>query len=419
MSDSDSHHIELRYQEAVPIPNGKLSIWLFLSTEIMFFSALIGTFIVVRFGAPEGTWPTPHDVHLHEWIGAFNTFVLICSSVSIVLALEAAKANNSGTARRWIGLTLLLGCVFLGVKAFEYNAKFQHGIYPSQPRSLIHEKADVYYLSAVSDSLRQTVSSLEQKKADGATLSKEEEEKLAVATELSNSMAGWTLSKIAINPDSLENRLAIQVVASMVYPTSNASESVNIYLRDQLEELKSNASQVEPKLVELRTQYEEVLAEEAPLQEQIDDWNRRKKADEGITEEEQTQLDQLDSQMDSLLKDRKIPVENEISEIEKPLEQAQGRIAVLEKYATSEHGINEDTALQLPMVIPSGNMWANTYFLLTGFHAIHVLVGLIVFLCILPIRFTTKNAGVIENVGLYWHFVDIVWIFLFPLLYLF
>jgi len=64
-------------------------------------------------------------------------------------------------------------------------------------------------------------------------------------------------------------------------------------------------------------------------------------------------------------------------------------------------------------------MWASTYFLLTGFHAIHVLVGLIIFAILLVKKLDAKMAHVIENAGLYWHFVDLVWIFLFPLLYLF
>ena len=76
--------------------------------------------------------------------------------------------------------------------------------------------------------------------------------------------------------------------------------------------------------------------------------------------------------------------------------------------------------LKMPIVIPGGNMWASTYFLMTGFHALHVLVGLITFAIMLGMMpFTAAKAGVIENVGLYWHFVDLVWIFLFPLLYLF
>jgi cytochrome c oxidase subunit 3 len=55
----------------------------------------------------------------------------------------------------------------------------------------------------------------------------------------------------------------------------------------------------------------------------------------------------------------------------------------------------------------------------TGFHAVHVIVGLIAFAMLLPKTLGVAKAGLIENVGLYWHFVDLVWIFLFPLLYLF
>jgi hypothetical protein len=83
-------------------------------------------------------------------------------------------------------------------------------------------------------------------------------------------------------------------------------------------------------------------------------------------------------------------------------------------------GLNDTFAwLQLPAVIPGGNMWASTYFFLTGFHAIHVIVGLIVFGILLLYQLGPQTAGMIENAGLYWHFVDLVWIFLFPLLYLF
>ena len=88
----------------------------------------------------------------------------------------------------------------------------------------------------------------------------------------------------------------------------------------------------------------------------------------------------------------------------------------------AEHGLNEDhdhPHLMLPMMIPNGNLWASTYFLMTGFHALHVLVGLIAFALILPKTLNSSKAHIIENIGLYWHFVDLVWIFLFPLLYLF
>ena len=102
------------------------------------------------------------------------------------------------------------------------------------------------------------------------------------------------------------------------------------------------------------------------------------------------------------------------------LKQLDDREAALKMVADVKLGLNEEHHwLRLPIKIPSGNMWASTYFLLTGFHALHVVVGLIVFVCVLVQRLDRSKANLIENTGLYWHFVDLVWIFLFPLLYLF
>jgi cytochrome c oxidase subunit 3 len=67
-------------------------------------------------------------------------------------------------------------------------------------------------------------------------------------------------------------------------------------------------------------------------------------------------------------------------------------------------------------------MWSSCYFAMTGFHALHVLGGIVIFVVILLMGLLGKlgpqHVGMLEITGLYWHFVDIVWIFLFPLLYL-
>src|ERR1700733_1109727 len=72
----------------LPIPNSKLGMWLFLGTEIMFFTAFIGTYIVLRMGSPG--WPTDVNVtHILISFGATNTFVLILSSYFVVVAHDA------------------------------------------------------------------------------------------------------------------------------------------------------------------------------------------------------------------------------------------------------------------------------------------------------------------------------------------
>lgn len=113
---------------ATGIPNGKLGMWVFLASEVMFFTGLIGAYVVLRMGHP--AWPGPEG-HLSVPMGTLNTLILISSSVTIVLALAASQRNTLGPARGWLVATALLGSAFLGVKAIEYSAKFSHHILPS------------------------------------------------------------------------------------------------------------------------------------------------------------------------------------------------------------------------------------------------------------------------------------------------
>ena len=113
---------------ATGVPNGKLGIWLFLASEVMFFTGLMGAYIVLRLSNPQ--WPGPAG-HLSVPMGTLNTLVLISSSVTIVLALAASQRDRMSVARGWLLATILLGSSFLGIKSLEYAAKFTHHIVPS------------------------------------------------------------------------------------------------------------------------------------------------------------------------------------------------------------------------------------------------------------------------------------------------
>jgi cytochrome c oxidase subunit III len=104
------------------LANGKLGIWLFLASEVMLFGALFSTYIILRTGAVE--WP--HG-DLNVWLGMFNTFVLIGSSVTMVMAWASLKMHDWAKHRLFLGLTLLLSAVFLVVKYFEYSEHLYAG----------------------------------------------------------------------------------------------------------------------------------------------------------------------------------------------------------------------------------------------------------------------------------------------------
>lgn len=121
-----SHATEDAVEPGLPVSNAKLAMWLFLATEIMFFMGLIGTYIALRFGAPD--WPTPEEVHVNVNLGALNTIVLIVSSVTVVLALSATARGDRSKQAMFLTVTILLGCVFMVIKAVEYKGKFDRGL---------------------------------------------------------------------------------------------------------------------------------------------------------------------------------------------------------------------------------------------------------------------------------------------------
>ena len=110
------------------VPNGKLGMWFFLASEIMFFTGLIGAYVILRLSHP--SWPGPEG-HLSVPMGTTNTLILICSSTTIVLAPAASEQGAIARVRKWLLATIVLGSCFLVIKGFEYAAKFHHHIAPS------------------------------------------------------------------------------------------------------------------------------------------------------------------------------------------------------------------------------------------------------------------------------------------------
>lgn len=100
-----------------------LGMWVFLITEIMFFGGMFLAYTVYRSAYPD-VFAIASST-LNVYVGAANTVVLLCSSLTMVLAVRAAQLGQQRAIVIFLILTLLLGFVFLGVKAYEWNEKFQ------------------------------------------------------------------------------------------------------------------------------------------------------------------------------------------------------------------------------------------------------------------------------------------------------
>jgi cytochrome c oxidase subunit 3 len=148
-------------RKAPPPSPGKVAMWLFLATEVMFFTGLIGSYIVLRAGSPkfayanlyspgtvaekiptaikndpklkQYTWPQPYDSATNPLsinLTAVNTFILICSSLTMVLALSAIQRGDQKNLTKWLAATVIIGSVFLSVQVFEYHELMYGRHYP-------------------------------------------------------------------------------------------------------------------------------------------------------------------------------------------------------------------------------------------------------------------------------------------------
>ncbi len=107
------------------IPTARLITWWVIASEIVIFGGLLASYLMHRLGHPE--WAASAS-HTNTWAGAFNTFVLLTSSLCAVLAHKAADALDGPRAARLLRLTALGGVIFLVVKGFEWTTDIREGL---------------------------------------------------------------------------------------------------------------------------------------------------------------------------------------------------------------------------------------------------------------------------------------------------
>lgn len=352
--------------------------WLFLGTEIMFFTAFIGTYIVCFFGSPG--WPTDtNQTHIKISAGGINTFVLILSSYFVVVAHEAMGLRNFARARQFLIYTMVLAFVFLGIKSYEYSGKFAHNILPGKI-------ADDEF-QAMSNVVRQMQTAVES----------ELDELIPGSEPMHVKQANLALKIGEVKPGESE---------SAEQRTLRAWQGWNEEFNRLRTEVSSNQLRLHDIEERLHTGYSQTVI--------VDTKTSVLKAADG---RELTHIaGRIDNEKDLAAYNSKQPF-TLLAHTGERVQIGPDNVVTSVMPASV---IDLGHQIPHPFVMPYGNLFASCYFLMTGFHAIHVLVGMTLFAVLLKQGSGLNEtwADFMENAGLYWHFVDLVWIFLFPLLYI-
>lgn len=127
MSEAVASHAGAEAYESPITPEswGKLGMWVFLAGDAMSFGTLLAAYGAIRFGS--GDWPVPAEI-LGTALSGFMTFLLICSSVTMVWGLAAAQQEDTAGFRKWIGCTILGGVLFLLLQAYEWTHFIHNGL---------------------------------------------------------------------------------------------------------------------------------------------------------------------------------------------------------------------------------------------------------------------------------------------------
>ena len=343
-----------------PIAPGKLGIWLFLASEIMFFIGLLGTYIVLRSGSPHMF--QFQGMTLDKKLAGLNTLVLIFSSLTMALAVDAAQKNIRGRLILFLGLTVLMAFGFMGIKTIEYSDKFHH--YTILAKEGTGAKAQVYIYDG----------HMEKKEVglDKGTLV------FPTGTE-------FVQLKEAVGNHAEQAQAAV---------LSHDGDRLKVKFDDGTGEEttidKSKTTPVDPRQIKDKVYHVNAVRRLVPKTEEINVHTYTVPGDPAMHGGEAGAG---------------------------PHGKAEGG-----GEAAHEHKSYVLQAADVNDIVwygPQKNIFFSCYFALTGVHGLHVVGGIIPlsFLLIQALRGRAFPAHT-EYVGLYWHFVDLVWIFLFPLLYL-
>jgi heme/copper-type cytochrome/quinol oxidase subunit 3 len=121
---ADAYLVEPAESPLTPESWGKLGMWNFLAADAMSFGGLLCAYGALRYGDPN--WPKPSSI-LGIQLTAAMTFLLVCSSLTLVESLAGFRAGNQAKLKKFLAMTIVGGILFLSCQAYEWTHLIEHG----------------------------------------------------------------------------------------------------------------------------------------------------------------------------------------------------------------------------------------------------------------------------------------------------
>ena len=369
-----AHHFDTPEQQ---FDSGKLGIWLFLVTEVLFFSGMFCAYAIFRALRPEVFEGCSQ--FLNTKLGAINTGVLLFSSLTMAWAVRCSQLEQHKGLVGTLAATLSCAMIFLGVKSIEYSHKWGMGLLPaglfaydpSNPHPTDHPNYLMYICIPFAIALAGVLLWLVVSAGFG--------NKMHVAMAMPLTVVclcffvGVGLGMVLESGDETAEH-----IDAHADPNGLASAPV------MLEAEKAAAAEAAPAIaasgamVSVDESVLEILAGDA--------------SNTGVT-----------SGLNAL--------------------EQQNAAAGTSTITGDEAVVGAITTTEIDVMTPTtAGVFFSIYYCMTGIHAIHILagIGVLVWLLVRAVRldFNRQYFGPVDYVGLYWHLVDLIWIYLFPLLYL-
>ena len=385
---------------------GKLGTWIFLGQEVLFFSGLFVAYVLYRVHHPE------IYLYAHKWLqvkwGALNTAVLIFSSLTAAWAVRCAQLRQRRRLILCLATTLVCACGFLTIKYHEYSHKVHE-----------HILFGPYFDPCVSPGGAELLTKHNECPGTKTTIEWSHDQTGELQLEGGKALSGCFESS-TIDQDPQEEGVQADCDVAEVKRVEQGHKWVEQSRRAITQRCVEEGSGEKPVYPCWRPAFQPAICKDLQPADKLNA-GAPSRPQVGILVE----YGDEDERGDDIAIDAKCKPAPKATAPGEVSESGAHAIVVGQKTIRPVKQLTEDEAFEKASMgppPPHTSFFLTLYFAMTGLHGIHVLIGIFIFIWLLiraaKDQFSPDYFGPIDYAALYWHIVDIIWIFLFPLLYL-